>query len=96
MGLTQLCWLSDLMSDTREKDFPNAEITYGINRHENNIYGTNYIWYETGMKCTNYTYGTKLIKPMVRNGKCMVQNCKIWYEMHMVRNGYGTKRLDTT
>ena len=24
MGLTQLCWLSDLMSDTREKDFPNS------------------------------------------------------------------------
>ena len=25
----------------------------------------------------------------------MVRKCKIWYEMHMVRNGYGTKRLDT-
>ena len=76
------------------------------NRH-NNYVQANHIWYETKMKCTNYTYGTKMIymvqitygtkwfKPMVRNGKCMVRNCEIWYEMHMVRNGYGTKRLDT-
>ena len=67
-------------------------------RHENNTYGTNYIWNEIDMKCTNYTYGMKVIymvqitygtkwfKPMVRNRKCMVRNCEIWYEMVMVRN----------
>ena len=57
-----------------------------------------HIWYETDMKIiymVQITYGTKWIKPMVRNGICMVRNCKIWYEMHMVQNGYGTKRLDT-
>ena len=37
------------------------------------------------------TYGTKWFLVMVRNCNFVVQNGKLWYEMAMVRNGYGTK-----
>ena len=43
-----------------------------------NGYGAKFIWYEMVSG-----YGTKL-QFVVRNGK-------LWYEMAMVRNGYGTK-----
>ena len=39
------------------------------------------------------SYGTKWFLVMVRNCNFVVRNGKLWYEMAMVRNGYGTKRL---
>ena len=42
----------------------------------------------------NITYGTKWLWckiHMVRNCNFVVRNGKLWYEMAMVRNGYGTK-----
>jgi hypothetical protein len=37
------------------------------------------------------TYGTKWFLVMGRNCNFVVRNGKLWYEMAMVRNGYGTK-----
>jgi hypothetical protein len=37
------------------------------------------------------SYGTKWFLVMVRNCNFVVRNGKLWYEMAMVRNGYGTK-----
>jgi hypothetical protein len=36
-------------------------------------------------------YGTKWFLVMVRNCNFVVRNGKLWSEMVMVRNGYGTK-----
>ena len=40
---------------------------------------------------SNIIYGTKWFLVMVRNCNFVVRNGKLWYEMAMVRNGYGTK-----
>ena len=40
---------------------------------------------------SNITYGTKWFLVMVRNCNFVVRNGKLWYEMVMVQNTYGTK-----
>ena len=44
------------------------------------------LWYEIMVN-----YGTKWFLVMVQNCNFVVRNGKLWYEMAMVRNGYGTK-----
>ena len=57
-----------------------------------NGYGAKYIWNEIAILWYEMVnYGTKWFLAMVRNCNFVVRNVKLWYEMAMVRNGYGTK-----
>ena len=60
-----------------------------------NGYGAKYIWYEIAILWYEMVnYGTKWLRcklHMVRNCNFVVRNGKLWYEMAMIRNGYGTK-----
>ena len=51
-----------------------------------------WLWYEIAILWYEMVnYGTKWFLVMVRNCNFVVRNGKLWYEMAMVRNGYGTK-----
>ena len=60
--------------------------TYGMKLQ---FCGTKWLWCKIHMVRNGFWLWCKI--HMVRNCNFVVRNGKLWYEMAMVRNGYGTK-----